>query len=352
MQDPYDSHPDDSDHTRRSRTGAAGKWLGAVVSVAMIGAVGVWTYKLGERDASAVPVILAMEGPAKVQPDDPGGLQAAYQGLSVNEVMRGQPPSPRPDDVTLAPSPAEPTDQDLAVSELLPEFARQPASARGTSATPPASRSASAAAPQAGPQAAPEPTELSSVEEDEEDLGFAPAGESARAVTEASMRSDAPAPGTAPETAAEPEQAESTPLGSDSQYALARSQSPRQRPADLRLAAATPQESATVATAAAAPAPAAAPQPAEVTSELPRGTMMIQLGAFDSPDVARSEWKRLSSAHADLLGKRQLVIQRTTSSGRVFYRLRAAGFDDLAAARATCSALTARGPACIPARQD
>ncbi|QDL93381.1 SPOR domain-containing protein [Paroceanicella profunda] len=339
MQDPYDSRPDDSDRGRRGLTGAAGKWLGAVLSIAILGGVGVWTYRLGERDASAVPVILAMEGPAKVQPDDPGGLQAEFQGLSVNEVMRGEPPSHRPEEVTLAPAPAEPTKDDLSVSELLPEFARQPAAARGTSAAAPASRSVAAASP-----VQVEAAELSPDAEEEED---ALSSDTTDEMTEASLPGTAPAP--APQ--ADSDSASDEPLGSDSQFALSRSASPRQRPADLRMAAATPQQTAPEPTPVAA-SPAQAPAPAAVASELPKGTMMIQLGAFDSADVARSEWSRLSAQHADLLGKRQLVIQRTVSSGRVFYRLRAAGFDDLAAARATCAALTARGPACIPARQD
>ncbi|PKP63650.1 MAG: SPOR domain-containing protein, partial [Alphaproteobacteria bacterium HGW-Alphaproteobacteria-8] len=60
------------DGVRRSRWSAA---LGAVVSLAVLGAVVVWAYNLGVRDAADVPVVRAVEGPARMRPDDPGGAQ-------------------------------------------------------------------------------------------------------------------------------------------------------------------------------------------------------------------------------------------------------------------------------------
>jgi hypothetical protein len=42
------------------------------------------------------------------------------------------------------------------------------------------------------------------------------------------------------------------------------------------------------------------------------------------------------------------VVQKATSGGRVFYRLRAMGFADLSDARRFCSALVAEGADCIP----
>ncbi|RMH47579.1 MAG: SPOR domain-containing protein, partial [Alphaproteobacteria bacterium] len=106
--------------------------------------------------------------------------------------------------------------------------------------------------------------------------------------------------------------------------------------------------------AAAAPAPAPTPAAAERRDIAfpPPGTPLIQLGAFDTPEVAQAEWQRLLRLHGDLLGTKGPLIQRTQSSGRVFFRLRAEGFEDLADARSTCAALTARGAACIPARQE
>jgi hypothetical protein len=42
------------------------------------------------------------------------------------------------------------------------------------------------------------------------------------------------------------------------------------------------------------------------------------------------------------------VIQRATSGGRVFFRLRAHGFDDVADARRFCATFVAQKVDCIP----
>jgi len=42
------------------------------------------------------------------------------------------------------------------------------------------------------------------------------------------------------------------------------------------------------------------------------------------------------------------VIQQASSGGSAFYRLRAHGFDDLAASRRFCAALMAQNAPCIP----
>ena len=69
---------------------------GAAVFLALIAALGLWSFRLGTRDASEVPIIKAMEGPARVEPANPGGVQAAHQGLEVNTVLAGRPaPMPR-----------------------------------------------------------------------------------------------------------------------------------------------------------------------------------------------------------------------------------------------------------------
>jgi hypothetical protein len=127
-------------------------------------------------------------------------------------------------------------------------------------------------------------------------------------------------------------------------------------------AAATPAEATpAVATTAAAPEPvaataapepvaeAAAPAtPVALTQDIPVGTPLVQLGAFDSAEIAASEWTRLQGAFGEFLGPRERVVQETESSGRTFYRLRATGFTDLADARRLCAALTAEGADCLP----
>ena len=76
---------------------------------------------------------------------------------------------------------------------------------------------------------------------------------------------------------------------------------------------------------------------------------MIQLGAYDSETVARREWDRFQRQHSDLLGGKDNYVQRIESSGRIFYRLRVAGYETRADTRAACSALSARGVPCMTA---
>ena len=71
---------------------AAGRWqrlvngAGALTSVALIAGVGVWAYKLAVRDVRGVPVVQALEGPARIAPENPGGELALHQGMAVNEI--------------------------------------------------------------------------------------------------------------------------------------------------------------------------------------------------------------------------------------------------------------------------
>lgn len=79
--------------------------VGAVLSVALIAGVAYWGYRLAVRDVSGVPVVRALEGPMRVAPDDPGGMQAAYQGLAVNAVAAEGIAAPVPERIVLAPAP-------------------------------------------------------------------------------------------------------------------------------------------------------------------------------------------------------------------------------------------------------
>jgi hypothetical protein len=118
---------------------------------------------------------------------------------------------------------------------------------------------------------------------------------------------------------------------------------PRLRPTGLQVAAAT---SPTV-TSDAAQVETAASTEIDPAS-LPAGTRLVQIGAFDSPETARAEWTRLEARFGDYLYGKGRVIQRASSGGRVFYRLRAHGFADLSDARRFCSAFVAQNVDCIP----
>ena len=81
---------------------------------------------------------------------------------------------------------------------------------------------------------------------------------------------------------------------------------------------------------------------------LTRDTPMVQLGAFESASIAKSEWLRISRRFESYFdGKRRVIQRRATSGGLVFYRLRAVGFEDMDAARRFCSLLKAENIECI-----
>jgi hypothetical protein len=132
---------------------------------------------------------------------------------------------------------------------------------------------------------------------------------------------------------------------------------PMNRPGNLVVARTQPapaaprpasEAAAAVAGVAAAPtAQAAAAAPGEVTG-LGKGTRLVQLGVFDSEAITRKAWEQLAAKYPDLLGSKNLYVERTTANARVFYRLRVAGFGSSDQTRQMCEALRARGVDCIP----
>jgi hypothetical protein len=83
-------------------------------------------------------------------------------------------------------------------------------------------------------------------------------------------------------------------------------------------------------------------------ASLPVGTRLVQLGAFDSPEIARAQWGKLNARFAPFMEGKKRIVMKAKSGGRTFYRLRAQGFDDIGDARRFCSALVAESVDCIP----
>ncbi len=90
-------------------------WLGAALALVVIGGLVFWGYRLGQRDAAAVPVIRAALEPAKVQPDDPGGAEIAYQDITSYSAGDGE---SAPSEITFAPPPERPAEEDVAPGAL------------------------------------------------------------------------------------------------------------------------------------------------------------------------------------------------------------------------------------------
>jgi hypothetical protein len=296
--------------SERSRFGALVNWAGALMSLGLIVGMAIWAVQLTLRDVSGVPVIEALEGPMREAPADPGGTQAPNQGFAVNRIAEGEEAQPVPDRLVLAPPPIE-------LREVRFEVAAEPEveAEAGAGSLP-------------GADVAPDTPRTASREETEALID--------RLLQEAQ-------PGLAvPETEASagPEVAVALAASDDAYEVLpvsvpgiARSLRPTARPVAFVTQTGTDGGTATEEIAA---------------SDLPDGTRLVQLGAFDTADLAREEWARIAGQFPDYFEDRPLVIEEAESGGQTFFRLRAAGFDDLAGSRRFCAVLVAQGTACIP----
>ncbi|MEM9210341.1 MAG: SPOR domain-containing protein [Pseudomonadota bacterium] len=83
----------------------------------------------------------------------------------------------------------------------------------------------------------------------------------------------------------------------------------------------------------------------------PVGTSMIQLGVFNSRDLALSMWKSLQNSHSDKLSGRSYIVEPVESGGNTLHRLRVLGFETTQDARAMCADLKEKKTACIAVTQ-
>lgn len=314
----YAAAPDTG--ARRGGVASVMNGLGAILSVALIGGLAVWGYKLAMRDVTEVPVVAALEGPMRIQPENPGGEDAEHQGLAVNNVAAEGVAEGPAHQLVLAP-PAETLDENDAPAVAVSRIEATPTAEAGDSrpvlGTAPLEASISADEVEAAAlamvdQIAGAATPLSG---ESADLSMTPEAE-ARTLNAALVRPDVPGVAVSPR--------------------------PVPRPAGLvTRAAAQPSTDALLAATR------------EATSEvspgdIPAGTRLVQLGAYDTEDVARAEWDQIAGRFGEYLDGKARVIEQAQSGGKTFYRLRAMGFDDLSDARRFCSALMAGNAACIP----
>jgi hypothetical protein len=308
---------------------------GAGLSVALIIGVTIWGYRLVMRDVNGIPVVRAMEGPMRIQPETPGGSMAENLGLAVNEVAATGTAAPPPDRIVLAPRPVVLDDEDVATAELMAVAQIFPMPQ-----------------PLAAPVAAEAPQPADESAGDNGALPDSVAGE-ARIETVAMTRAEPDSMAAmVDQILAQVLQGEDAPSATEATVAaiavprveggISQSLRPQARPAAMVRQAAL--QSAAMATPA-----AAAPAVLDVDPDtIPAGTRLVQLGAYDSPEVAKREWDRIAARFGDYLEGKARVIQLAESGGRNFYRLRAMGFADINDARRFCSALVAERAECIP----
>ncbi|MBT9383373.1 SPOR domain-containing protein [Pseudooceanicola sp. CBS1P-1] len=274
---------------------------GTALSLAIVAGIGFWGYRMVMRDVSGVPVVRAMTGETRRVPEDSGGTETEFQGLSVNHVAEGGTAAAPANKVTLAPGPV-----DLGDDALTPAQLGAGQTAQGT------------------------PTQL-------------PKGETLEDIaSRIATLSDAAA---APVPDNQDDQDDDGAAQLISGKGVGEAVRPKQRPTALATRPAS--DPATAAAPAGGAAPAAGPidvAPADV----PPGTFLAQVGAFASEAIAKKEWDRLSQDFSIYLQDRKRVIEVAETGGRTFYRLRVMGFSDLSDARRFCATLVAGRVDCIP----
>ncbi len=96
--------------------------------------------------------------------------------------------------------------------------------------------------------------------------------------------------------------------------------------------------------AKAAAKPVAKPKAVTATAG---GAYKVQLGAFKSEAEAEAAWKKISSAHSDVLSGSPTIVKAEVNGG-TFYRLRTGSYANAAEAKAACAKLG--GQACMPVK--
>ncbi|MDO9638561.1 MAG: SPOR domain-containing protein [Pseudotabrizicola sp.] len=314
---------DDYDVPPRMNGGQAQKLIhltGAACSLALIVGMALWGYRLAVRDVSGVPVVRAMEGPMRVAPSNPGGSIADHQGMAVNVVAAAGGTAGMPAEIILAPPPVDLTADDAPglspldpVAEVAPPVLAPLGLTMGPNVVVPSEvPEAQGAVPPAAELAETAPVTT----------------QDAVAMALAEALGDA-------QPLAALDEGETLDTSGER---IAGSVRPRARP-----------QSGFAEVTAVEPVSAALALGPEIDpATLTAGTRLVQLGAFDSAEIARAEWARVRGRFGDLMTGKSLVVQSAQSGGRTFYRLRAHGFEGEDDARRFCAALVAENAACIP----
>lgn len=262
---------------------------GAGSSLALVIGLGIWGYNVAHREVVGLPVFHAAEMPLRVAPQNPGGNVVSYQGMAVNVIAAAGGQGENPEQIILAPLAPVLDEEDVA--------GLQPLLADGDVPSLPVS-------------------------------AF-----------------NAPVTATQPEFAAD---TASDDLLAEEDETAALVNIPGEPP--VRSVRPMPRAASALAPVDLKPVVAAPPPPVKLMDPalLKVGDRLVQLGAFDSAEIARKEWARLQGRFGDLMAGKSALVQTAESGGRTFYRLRAHGFGTSDDSRRFCAALQAENAACIP----
>jgi hypothetical protein len=277
-------------------------WTGAALSLFLLaGAIG-WSYQLIVRDVNQIPIVRAQLGPLRVAPDNPGGLTAANQGLSVTQLAVNEKPL-LSNEIYLAPAAEILNEENLALK----------------------------------------------VTEEDESNKVDGAFEIKEVNAENSMNLEAL-----------PDQKEvdsrSNDVGVLSKAAFSQKKIEIENAVSLALSI-TNDPDKSLSWLRPKIRPVGFYRNGNITEDqivsnepmpkLPIGSAVVQLGAFDSKSLAESEWQRFEKILGSILIPKKMVVQKAESGGKIFYRLRASGFSDISDARQFCTAISDK-VACIP----
>jgi hypothetical protein len=277
-------------------------WTGAALSLFLLaGAIG-WSYQLIVRDVNQIPIVRAQLGPLRVAPDNPGGLTAANQGLSVTQLAVNEKPL-LSNEIYLAPAAEILNEENLALK----------------------------------------------VKEEYESNKVDGAFEIKEVNAENSMNLEAL-----------PDQKEvdsrSNDVGVLSKAAFSQKKIEIENAVSLALSI-TNDPDKSLSWLRPKIRPVGFYRNGNITEDqivsnepmpkLPIGSAVVQLGAFDSKSLAESEWQRFEKILGSILIPKKMVVQKAESGGKIFYRLRASGFSDISDARQFCTAISDK-VACIP----
>ncbi|PRY26614.1 sporulation related protein [Aliiruegeria haliotis] len=293
--------------------------MGAVVSLGLIGGCAYWGYSQVMRDLNGVPVVRALEGPMRVAPETPGGAISDHAGLAVNDVQALGVASVPESQLVLAPEPVALTEADTSKAEA--KAAKE-------------AESATEALAQVTVDDAPV-TPASLTEDIPADDPIAKALALATAATA----------GSEPLSTKTDEDISGTARSIVTQEGVIRSIRPVVRP----VRAVSPSSNGVTGEGAIVTRSTSTKSPQQVAAaDVPAGTRLVQLGAFDTQDEAEAAWGRISGRFGALMEDKAQVILEASAGGRDFWRLRAMGFSDLSEARRFCAALVAESADCIP----
>ena len=277
-------------------------WTGAALSLFLLaGAIG-WSYQLIVRDINQIPIVRAQLGPLRVAPDNPGGLTAANQGLSVTQLPVNENPV-LSSEIYLAPA-VEILSEENSVLKVIEE--------KKSNKTVGAFEIKEV-----------NPEDSMNLRALSDQIEVDPGSKDGEVLSKVAFS----------QKKIEIENAVSLALSitSDPDRSLSWLR-PKIRPISFQRNSKI-NENQIVSNAP--------------ITKLPTGSAVVQLGAFDSKSLAEIEWQRFEKLLGSILISKKMIVQEAESGGKIFYRLRASGFSDISDARQFCTAISDK-VACIP----